>query len=53
MVKKSSKGKAKSPKARRPDVIQPVSWTGYPAKKPGTCPATTLSKTAGGGKGAS
>ena len=49
MVKKQSK---KAPKERRPDVIQPESWTGYPKKKPCNCPVETLGKTAGGGKGA-
>jgi hypothetical protein len=53
MVKKPAKGKAKGTKARRPDVIQPESWTGYPAKKPCDCPATALGKAAGGGKSAS
>ena len=52
MVKKS-KGPSKGPKERRPDVIQPESWTGYPVKKKSGCPATELGKTAGGGKRAS
>jgi len=49
MVKKSSKSKP----VRRPDVIQPKSWTGYPVNKPCNCPVTALSKAAGGGKSAS
>ena len=55
MVNKSkgpSKG-SKKPAPRRPDVIQPESWTGYPKKKPCNCPVETLGKTSGGGKRAS
>ena len=52
MVKKSSKSAPKAKATRRPDVIQPESWTGYPAKAKCNCPVTTLGKTVGGGKSA-
>jgi len=49
MVKKQQK----KSKERRPDVIQPKSWTGYPEKKTNGRPLTVLEKAAGGGKSAS
>jgi len=52
MVKKSSKPAPKAKVTRRPDVIQPENWSGYPVKPPCNCPAALLGKTVGGGKSA-
>jgi len=50
MVKKPAK---KAKVTQKKSVIPPESWTGYPTKKPCSCPSAALSKAAGGGKSAS